>query len=567
MKAANDCANSFALSFGKMIGSFASIGITIASNLTGGIEGYLSKSSSYIRGKLVSLFNIAGDIASLAGDFWTAFADIFSVFAGSEGQGITADIIGIFTDGFLGAIEIGAQFIKDIESVVVTPVVQNAEKIKQTIENLLVPIQTVLDTLHQSVTDTFSKISEVYETYISPFITSVAQGISDIVQIFLDGWNSNISPVLDNLAEKFSTVWQEHVQPALDGIIVLVGKVFENLQALWETLLQPLIEWIIENIMPVIGPVLQGIGDLFLDLLSVAGDVISGITDVLSGFIDFCTGAFTGDFSKCFQGLKEIMEGFKTIADSVIGFLQENVFRPFDEYIANIFATDWSKNFGILGGVLNGFLKSGKDTIRDIQKVFGGLNDFVSGVFSGNWEKAWKGIKDIFEGVFEGLADLSKTPINAIIGGFNSVLGTVNGLINKVNNIRFKITVPDWIPGIGGNWWGFNGFNIPTIGTIPMLANGGFVKANTPQLAMIGDNRHQGEIVSPEDKLQEMALKAAALAAGGANDTELLAVLKQILAFLQNTPIVALDPESLRKYFIRKTNQNTKATGKPELLV
>lgn len=567
VKAANDCANSFALSFGKMIGSFASIGITIASNLTGGIEGYLSKSSSYIRGKLVSLFNIAGDIASLAGDFWTAFADIFSVFAGSEGQGITADIIGIFTDGFLGAIEIGAQFIKDIESVVVTPIVQNAEKIKQTIENLLVPIQTVLDTLHQSVTDTFSKISEVYETYISPFITSVAQGISDIVQIFLDGWNSNISPVLDNLAEKFSTVWQEHVQPALDGIIVLVGKVFENLQALWETLLQPLIEWIIENIMPVIGPALQGIGDLFLDLLSVAGDVISGITDVLSGFIDFCTGAFTGDFSKCFQGLKEIMEGFKTIADSVIGFLQENVFRPFDEYIANIFATDWSKNFGILGGVLNGFLKSGKDTIRDIQKVFGGLNDFVSGVFSGNWEKAWKGIKDIFEGVFEGLANLSKTPINAIIGGFNSVLGTVNGLINKVNNIRFKITVPDWIPGIGGNWWGFNGFNIPTIGTIPMLANGGFVKANTPQLAMIGDNRHQGEIVSPEDKLQEMALKAAALAAGGANDAELLAVLKQILAFLQNTPIVALDPESLRKYFIRKTNQNTKATGKPELLV
>ena len=51
VKAANDCANSLALSFGKMIGSFASIGITIASNLTGGIEGYLSKSSSYIRGK------------------------------------------------------------------------------------------------------------------------------------------------------------------------------------------------------------------------------------------------------------------------------------------------------------------------------------------------------------------------------------------------------------------------------------------------------------------------------------------------------------------------------------
>lgn len=247
-------------------------------------------------------------------------------------------------------------------------------------------------------------------------------------------------------------------------------------------------------------------------------------------------------------------------------WIQEKL-SQFSKWLGSIFKTAWTNNFGIFGNVLKGFLKSAKDVIRDVKQIFNGFNDFISGVFSGNWQKAWTGIKSIFVGVFRGLSDIAKTPINAIIGGFNSVLGTVNGLINKVNNIRFKITVPDWIPGIGGNWWGFNGFSIPTIGTIPMLANGGFVKANTPQLAMIGDNRHQGEIVSPEDKLQEMALKAAALAAGGANDAELLAVLKQILAFLQNMPIVALDPESLRKYFIRKTNQNTKATGKPELLV
>lgn len=403
----------------------------------------------------------------------------------------------------------------------------NTQKIKEAIEGLLVPIQIVLDTLHQSVVDTFSKISEVYATYVSPFITSVAEGISSILGIFLDGWNTYISPVLDYLAEKFSLVWQEHIQPALDGIIILVGKVFENLQALWETLLQPLIEWVIESIMPVIGSILQGVGDLFLNLLAVAGDVISGITKVLGGFIDFCTGAFSGDFSKCFQGLNEILDGFKQIASSVFKFLQDNVFKPLDDFIENVFATDWSKHFGVLGGVLNGFFKNGQNTIRDIRKVFEGFNEFISGVFSGDWEKAWNGINDIFVGVFNGLADIAKTPINAIIGGFNSVLGLVNGLINKVNNIRFKITVPDWIPGIGGSWWGFNGFNIPTIGTIPMLANGGFVKANTPQLAMIGDNRHQGEIVSPEDKLQEMALKAASMAGGNISREELESIINR----------------------------------------
>ena len=527
VKAANECADAISFSFGRITGSFASIGISIAANLVGGFEQYLSKSNGYIRGKLISLFNVTRDIALLAGDFWNAFANIFSVFAGPEGQGITADIIGIFADGFLGAAEVGAQFIKDIEKIVVLPVVENSQKIKQTIENTLGSIQIVLDTLHQAVVDTFAKISEVYIAYVSPFITSIAEGISSIVETFLDGWNTYISPVLDNLAEKFSTVWQQHIQPALDGIIVLVGKVFENLQALWENLLQPLIEWIIENIMPIIGPILEKIGDLFLDLLAVAGDVITGITKVLSGFIDFCTGAFTGDFSKCFQGLNEILDGFKQIASSVFKFLQENVFKPLDDFVGNVFATDWSKHFGVLGGILDGFLKSGRDTIRDIQKVFSGLNDFVSGVFSGNWEKAWNGIKDIFVGVFNGLTDIARTPINAIIGGFNSVLGIVNGLINKVNNIRFKITVPDWIPGIGGNWWGFNGFNIPTIGTIPMLANGGFVKANTPQLAMIGDNRHQGEIVSPEDKLQEMALKAASMAGGNISREELESIINR----------------------------------------
>ena len=52
-----------------------------------------------------------------------------------------------------------------------------------------------------------------------------------------------------------------------------------------------------------------------------------------------------------------------------------------------------------------------------------------------------------------------------------------------------------------------------TVPKIPALAQGGYVKANTPQLAMIGDNRHYGEVVSPEDKLQAMAVEAGRLAA------------------------------------------------------
>ena len=98
-----------------------------------------------------------------------------------------------------------------------------------------------------------------------------------------------------------------------NGILELLGKVFENLQALWETLLVPLIEWIIKNIMPVLGPIIKNLGDQFLDFLALAGDVIKGITDILGGFLDFVQVPLPGDFDKCWNGIEEILKGFHTI--------------------------------------------------------------------------------------------------------------------------------------------------------------------------------------------------------------------------------------------------------------
>ena len=134
-------------------------------------------------------------------------------------------------------------------------------------------------------------------------------------------------------------------------------------------------------------------------------------------------------------------------------------------------------------------------------------------------------------------------------------------MISRINSIRFRITVPNWVPGIGGSWWGFDGFGIPQIGTIPFLANGGYVKPNTPQLAMIGDNKHQGEVVAPEGKMLEMARAAAELSDG---DTAKL--MQELIDLIKTLPMVRIDPETLRKYFIEKTNQNTKAKGRSELV-
>ena len=514
VNAANRCANNIALAFGKLTGSTARIGLTLADNLVGGVDKYLAKSKGYIKKRIVSLFDVTGEIAKLTGDYYVALADIFDIFSSDDAKGITSDIIQVFGDGFLGAADLAVKFQRDFTELFTLPVIQNTDKISETLENMLGRWRTVFDTLAQCVTDTFEKANEVYDQYFAPFVDSIAQGISDIVGTFLDAYNTYLTPYLDYLADKFNTVWSEHIQPALNGILELVGKLIENIGVLWENVVVPFIEWIINNIMPVIGPIIGGMGELFLDLLAVAGDVITGITDILGGFLDFCTGVFTSDFNKCWQEIEEILKGFKTIAGSIFDFMKKYIFQPFIDFMRNTFQTDWSLSFGTLGTVMNTFLGSVERIWGDIKKVFNGIINFINGSFRGNWKQAWNGIKDVFGGIFDSLVTLAKTPLNAVIDIINGLMSNLNAGLSAIES-AFSFSYDFTNPITKTRHYGHYGLSLPRVPEIPYLASGGYVKPNTPQLAMIGDNLHQGEIVAPEDKLKKMAIEAA-VAAGGA---------------------------------------------------
>ena len=517
VNAANRCVNNIALAFGKITGSTARIGLTLADNLVGGVDKYLAKSKNYIKKRIVSMFDATGEIAKLSGDFSVALADIFDIFSSDDAKGITADIIQVFSDGFLGAADLAVKFERDFVSLFAVPIIQNTEKISGTLENMLSRWRTVFDALSQSVTDTFEKANEVYDQYFAPFIDAITQGISDILGTFLDAYNTYLSPILDYLADKFSAVWSEHIQPALDGILELMGKLLENLGALWQNTLVPFIEWIINNIMPVLSPIIGTIGTLILDLLAVAGDVISGITTILGGFLDFCTGVFTSDFSMCWQGIEEILQGFKRIAASIFDFAKKNILQPFIDFVKGIFQTDWSKSFGTLGSVLNTFLGTVQRIWGNIKRVFNGIVEFITGVFSGNWKQAWNGIKEIFGGVFDSLIALAKAPLNAVIDLINGLMDKLNSGLAAIEN-AFSFSYDFKNPITGTRHYGHYGMSLPRVPTIPHLAQGAYVKPNTPQLAMIGDNLHQGEVVAPENKLREMAIEAVR-AAGGSGVT------------------------------------------------
>lgn len=245
-----------------------------------------------------------------------------------------------------------------------------------------------------------------------------------------------------------------------------------------------------------------------------------------------------------------------------------SAFFSFDNWLQNIFNIDFSDSFGFIGDIMNAYLQNVSNIFGDVKQIFGGLIDFIAGVFSGDWSRAWNGIVDAFGGIFSLIADIAKGPINMVIGLINGMLdgleSGINWIVRKINGLSFD--VPDWVPVIGGDHFGFD---LPEVGfgSIPYLAEGGYVKPNTPQLAMIGDNKHQGEVVAPEDKLLEMAQKAADMASSAELLAEAISILKQILRILETLDLdIQLDGKSLKKYVVDKINEHTKATGKCEII-
>lgn len=154
--------------------------------------------------------------------------------------------------------------------------------------------------------------------------------------------------------------------------------------------------------------------------------------------------------------------------------------QKLDDWLQGVFARDWTELFGpVLGEQLNGFFASVKNIWDSIKQVFDGIIDFIRGVFTMDWQRAWEGVKEIFRGTFNAFASLAKVPINSVIALLNGAINGINKMIDALNSISFKI--PDWVPLLGGKSFGLN---LRHVGRIPYLANGGILSRGS---AVVGE--------------------------------------------------------------------------------
>ena len=515
-EAANSLLDSFALNLGKTAGSFASIGVTIGANLLGGIDSYLSSNVGYIKERLVNSFDAKEDILNAWGDFAADFADVFKVLEGETGQQITANIVEIFANAALGAEEVVSRDFANISRLISDVFSSNKDKIKDTIASALEPLETVTGSLADLVTNTFSEISRTYDEYIAPAFDRFTAGWQEIVSGALDAYNEYLAPTLDWIADRFSVLASDYIQPLLDAFVHLWGAATEALSAFWE-FISPFVSWLFETFFAGLSTWLSDLWTQFEGIFGFVSTLLTGFTEAAATFIEFIVNIFTGEWSEAWLNIQTIVSivwnTIQTLINTVLNTIR-NIIRNILNAIKN--------NVSV---VVNGIRTLFEQIWNLIRNLTASIWSAISGKLSETWtaikntasEKftqlkegivdTWNTLKERTKSIWDGIWGTIKGVINSIISGVenmaNRVVDGINAIINGINSLVGPLAEFVGLP------------SIPTLSgiSLPRLAQGGFVRANTPQLAVIGDNRRQGEIVAPEDKMQAMADRAAELAA------------------------------------------------------
>ena len=447
--AADNFVMTLAYSVGQIGASVVSIGATIAQNIIGGIDLYLQQNSGRITEYLIRMFDIGADVAQLAGEAAEAFAFVFQAFGNEDGQQITANLIQIFTDIFGTVTLLEAQFRDDMLHFFIDPFVDNSEGIKTALEGILEVVADVTGTISDTVQHFTDGVVTLYDEHIHPLIQSSTDGLDEISAKFLEFWNTYVQPVLENISTKFHEVMEQHIQPMLDSFLGLLGTVIDNVKKLWEEVLVPVIEWIIENILPVLMPIIQSLIEGVLNFIGFVSDMVANIMDFLSGLIDFIVGIFAGDWEQAWAGIREM------------------------------FSSIWNSMKLILSTIWNNM----KDGVKAaISAIKGHISDSLHNI-KGGWRESWTSMKTTVLGIFDAIKSGIKGKINSIISFVenmaNSIIIGVNKVLEALNSVGFDM--PDWL---GGGTFHPNLQTLPAV-HIPRLANGGITTGST--FANIGE--------------------------------------------------------------------------------
>lgn len=349
-------------------------------------------------------------------------------------------------------------------------------------------------------------ISEIASTVLTAFgqiaeavLPILIQLISELLPVIID-LIDQLVPVLTQIIESVLTVLVDVINQLLPLVMQIIEAVLPVLLQLVQTLL-PIITQIVEAVLPVLIQLINAVLPILMQIINAVLPILTQILNALTPILNLIISLLqpilnliislvTPILNLIMTAIAPLIEIFTTLISSIL-----QPIMPILSAVANVITS-----------VLGGAIQAIQPIIQSLTAVFQGLIDFITGVFSGNWSQAWNGVVQVFGGLWESLVGIVKAPINAVIGLINKAIGALNNV---------SVTIPDWVPVVGGNTFGIN------IPTIPMLAAGGFtdgvsIAGEAGMEAVISfDKRYRSENVAIWEKAGQMLGTLGSSAGGG----------------------------------------------------
>lgn len=246
----------------------------------------------------------------------------------------------------------------------------------------------------------------------------------------------------------------ESVQISLLPFFEMAIDALKSFKGWWDSLDQGTKNWIIRlaGIAAVIGPALVVIGTLMSSVTKITAGV-KDLATVWSG-LGKLFGLSGGWFAVAVIAIAALVAGLVWAYNNVEWF--RNGVNAFFQGVSDIAVEVFNFMAGYMSNIFGGIIQNFQNFFDAGKRIFTGFIDFITGIFTGDWERAWNGVVNIFGGIFDGIAAMAKAP-------FNGMIGLINAFLGGLNNIK----IPKWVPGVGGKSF--------SISTLPYLADGGHV--------------------------------------------------------------------------------------------
>ena len=300
-------------------------------------------------------------------------------------------------------------------------------------------LQNMQEVKYDNLGDALKGLGRQLEVELLPLANELTSFLTDILQ------EVNFDGLAEGIAEAFSAV-QAVVGPLLSPVMDLVsqlfsGDAFSQLGSVLAGLSGPL-QSLTQYLQPIIGAFLQMAQNVFPVFVAVGQTVAGAIGQI-------------------FQALSPLMAPLQQLAVSIF---------PAISAVGGAVGQAFINLVNVVMPPITGLISFLMPAFQGLLTILQNVINFITNIFTANWSAAWNNVTNIFGTIWGGIVGLVKGPINAVIGIINSAIGAINSI---------SVTIPDWVPLVGGQTLGFN------IPQIPMLAAGGTIEQ--PMLAVVGD--------------------------------------------------------------------------------